>query len=390
MRRAALLLAVAVAEALSEAAASSSDPAVPPAALSYVSPAALGAMRNFFMSHANTELWKEKNVLALVQGNAPAGASPPQTLAPFVAPLTPPTGGLTSAAAWSDYNLNMVAFWYRFKYGFAIFKSLTKAEDAWLDASIAYFDLLANGYIAANQFLALYGAHEQAKAFVATDVKTYFPAHLAWLSISQAYLTMTWVYNENAKDMLTIQAAVGADVDAKAVAYFDKAAPMMQSWAMATWFVNARLQTVAKWWDGAKWDAAKWNSALSLYYQMKFANTMQSLAMLALTPDEQPMAAYLKPLEPWLGFSLSYLPYGVTIHNALARAAAPATAPTTGTTTTTGTATTVTTAASGDAENVIDGASGTTLIAAAPAEPEHPLTAAAKALEGALDGKKSE
>ena len=56
MRRAALLLAVAVAEALSEAAASSSDPAVPPAALSYVSPAALGAMRNFFMSHANTEL----------------------------------------------------------------------------------------------------------------------------------------------------------------------------------------------------------------------------------------------------------------------------------------------------------------------------------------------
>ena len=387
MRRAALLLAVAVAEALSEVAASSSDPAVPPAALSYVSPAALGAMRNFFMSHANTELWKEKNVLALVQGSAPAA---PQTLAPFVAPLTPPTGGLTSAAAWSDYNLNMVAFWYRFKYGFAIFKSLTKAEDAWLDASIAYFDLLANGYIAANQFLALYGAHEQAKAFVATDVKTYFPAHLAWLSISQAYLTMTWVYNENAKDMLTIQAAVGADVDAKAVAYFDKAAPMMQSWAMATWFVNARLQTVAKWWDGAKWDAAKWNSALSLYYQMKFANTMQSLAMLALTPDEQPMATYLKPLEPWLGFSLSYLPYGVTIHNSLARAAAPATAPTTGTTTTTGTATTVTTAASGDAENVIDGASGTTLIAAAPAEPEHPLTAAAKALEGALEGKKSE
>ena len=43
-------------------------------------------------------------------------------------------------------------------------------------------------------------------------------------------------------------------------------------------------------------DAAKWNSALSLYYQMKFANTMQSLAMLALTPDEQPMAAYIKPL----------------------------------------------------------------------------------------------
>ena len=388
MRRAALLLAVAVAEALSEAAASSSDPAVPPAALSYVSPAALGAMRNFFMSHANTELWKEKNVLALVQGNAPAGASPPQTLAPFVAPLTPPTGGLTSAAAWSDYNLNMVAFWYRFKYGFAIFKSLTKAEDAWLDASIAYFDLLANGYIAANQFLALYGAHEQAKAFVATDVKTYFPAYLSWLSISQAYLTMTWVYNENAKDMLTIQAAVGADVDAKAVAYFDKAAPMMQSWAMATWFVNARLQTVAKWWDGAKWDAAKWNSALSLYYQMKFANTMQSLAMLALTPDEQPMAAYIKPLEPWLGFSLSYLPYGVTFHNSLARAAAPATAPTTGTTTT-GSTTTVNTAASGP-ENVIDGASGTTLIAAAPAEPEHPLTAAAKALEGALEGKKSE
>ena len=49
----------------------------------------------------------------------------------------------------------------------------------------------------------------------------------------------------------------------------------------------------------------------------------------------------------------------------------------------------MTTAASGDAEN-IDGASGTTLIAAAPAEPEHPLTAAAKALEGALEGKKSE
>ena len=120
---------------------------------------------------------------------------------------------------------------------------------------------------------------------------------------------------------------------------------------------------------------------------MKFANTMQSLAMLALTPDEQPMAAYLKPLEPWLGFSLSYLPYGVTFHNSLARAAAPATAPTTGTTTT-GT-TTVNTAASGP-ENVIDGASGTTLIAAAPAEPEHPLTAAAKALEGALEGKKSE
>ena len=62
---------------------------------------------------------------------------------------------------------------------------------------------------------------------------------------------MTWVYNENAKDMLTIQAALGADVDAKAVAYFDKAAPLMQSWAMATWFVNARLQTVAGAWDGA-------------------------------------------------------------------------------------------------------------------------------------------
>ena len=109
--------------------------------------------------------------------------------------------------------------------------------------------------------------------------------------------------------------------------------------------------------------------------------------VLALTPDEQPMAAYLKPLEPWLGFSLSYLPYGVTFHNSLARAAVPATTPTepaaaTGTTT-------VNTAASGP-ENVIDGASGTTLIAAAPAEPEHPLTAAAKALEGALEGKKSE
>ena len=385
MRRAALLLAVAVAEALSEAAASTSDPAVPPAALSYVSPAALGAMRNLFMSHANTELWKEKNVLALVQGSAPAAPRPPQTLAPFVAPLTPPTGGLTSAAAWSDYNLNMVAFWYRFKYGFAIFKSLTKAEDAWLDASIAYFDLLANGYIAANQFLALYGAHEQAKAFVATDVKTYFPAHLAWLSISQAYLTMTWVYNENAKDMLTIQAAVGADVDAKAVAYFDKAAPMMQSWAMATWFVNARLQTVAKWWDGATWDAAKWNSALSLYYQMKFANTMQSLAMLALTPDDQPMAAS----SPSSRGSASRSRTSPTASRSTTPWRARRRPPPPTTTATTTTATTVNTAASGP-ENVIDGASGTTLIAAAPAEPEHPLTAAAKALEGALEGKKSE
>ena len=59
--------------------------------------------------------------MALVQGKpATAQDPPPQTLAPFIPPFTPPD--IPTVAAWSDYNMNMVGFWYRFKYGFGVFR----------------------------------------------------------------------------------------------------------------------------------------------------------------------------------------------------------------------------------------------------------------------------
>ena len=96
-------------------------PAAPRVALSYASPAALDAMRHFFSAHTSPELWKDKSLMALVQGKpATAQDPPPQTLAPFIPPFTPPD--IPMVAAWSDYNMNMVGFWYRFKYGFGVFR----------------------------------------------------------------------------------------------------------------------------------------------------------------------------------------------------------------------------------------------------------------------------
>ena len=211
--------------------AAAAEPSVPSAALQYVSPAALGAMKHFFTAHANPALWKDKNVLALVQGQtqgqSTTAAAPPQTLAPFIPPFTPPTAA--TVTAWQDYNLNMMAFWYRFEFGFLIFKTLTKSDEPWLNAAIAYFDMLANGYIAANQFLSLYAAYEQVKLFDAADSKTYFPTYLAWVSIRQVHAFTYWLFNLNSKDLLAIQAAMGAEVDEKAVAWFDKATPFTQA-----------------------------------------------------------------------------------------------------------------------------------------------------------------
>jgi hypothetical protein len=120
MRPVLIFCLVSTANSLSES-RDGDRPAAPRVALSYASPAALDAMRHFFSAHTSPELWKDKSLMALVQGKpATAQDPPPQTLAPFIPPFTPPD--IPTVAAWSDYNMNMVGFWYRFKYGFGVFR----------------------------------------------------------------------------------------------------------------------------------------------------------------------------------------------------------------------------------------------------------------------------
>ena len=58
---------------------------------SHASPAALDAMRHFFSAHTSPELWKDKSLMALVQGKpATAQDPPPQTLCLSSRPFTPP------------------------------------------------------------------------------------------------------------------------------------------------------------------------------------------------------------------------------------------------------------------------------------------------------------
>lgn len=91
---------------------------------------------------------------------------------------------------------------------------------------------------------------------------------------------------------------------------------------MSLWYANAHWNTVALWFDGQAWDATKFNTALSLFYQKKFANTFLTLDLLALTPEGNAFVPYFAPAAPWLGFSLSYLANFIAGHNAVARASA--------------------------------------------------------------------
>ena len=91
---------------------------------------------------------------------------------------------------------------------------------------------------------------------------------------------------------------------------------------MSLWYANAHWNTVALWFDGQAWDATKFNTALSLFYQKKFANTFLTLDLLALTPEGNAFVPYFAPAAPWVGFSLSYLANFIAGHNAVARASA--------------------------------------------------------------------
>ena len=91
-----------------------------PGAYQFVDPKAVSAMRSFF-GQPGMGLTSDKAILSLAAGNPVAGRPAPQLGAPFVAPFKPPTGA--EAKAWETYNLRMLSFWYKFEYGFFMFKA---------------------------------------------------------------------------------------------------------------------------------------------------------------------------------------------------------------------------------------------------------------------------
>jgi len=91
-----------------------------PGASQVVDPRAIAVMRNLF-SRPAAAFTSDKSILSLAQGKPLEGQPAPQTLAPFLAPYTPPATAQVSQ--WSNYNLMMMSFWYRFEFGFAVFQA---------------------------------------------------------------------------------------------------------------------------------------------------------------------------------------------------------------------------------------------------------------------------
>merc|ERR1740117_2093448 len=201
-----------------------------------------------------------------------------------------------------------MSFWYRFEFGFAIFRAHTKDQSKWLEAAISYFDLLANGYMASNMFLQISSSMEVLKT-QPKDYKTSAAVYLAYVELRQAYLFLYWLFFQNTLDLLNIQAAVGVPVDAKVHGYYDKMVPYMQNYAFMHLDVALDIKQYNLYFDGKAYDTSKQNAAFSLWHAKKFAWTVRSLNFAKMSPDGMQMKQYMGSLAPWLGFSLSHLAY---------------------------------------------------------------------------------
>jgi hypothetical protein len=279
----------------------------------YAPPEAIKAMQQLF---SQPGLMNDKAIMALVQGQTVNGFTAPQKLAPFIAPYALPTNA--SITAWTNYNTMMMAFWYRFEFGFLVFKTLTKDQSKWLDAAIHYFDMLANSYIATNQFLLLYTALEAMKGFSASNPKSYFTGHLARTKLYQAYGFLWWIYNQNTLNLLAIHKAVGFPVEAKTLAYYYKAAPYSQLWAFMWWDIASDLSRWHLFTDGKPWDTVKVHTSASLWYAKQFIWAMRSLAFAAVSDEKAALKPLMTSWAPYIGFSLSPLAYAMAFHTGLA------------------------------------------------------------------------
>merc|ERR1740130_1574005 len=85
----------------------------------FIDSRAVSIMKSLFSKPASI-FKSDKNILSLAQGKTTGGQPAPQTLAPFLAPFALPASAQT--ASWTNYNWMMMSFWYRFEFGFAIFR----------------------------------------------------------------------------------------------------------------------------------------------------------------------------------------------------------------------------------------------------------------------------
>jgi len=272
-------------------------------------------MKNFFTKDAKV-LSTDKSLISLAQGKPVEGVSvAPQLLPIFAAPLAPPASA--TVAVWKNYHLMMVGFWYRVKFGFAIYKQFTKETAKWLDCTIKYFDMIANGFFSMFTFLSLYTALESLKGFSWTDSKTYAAGYLSWVRIKLAYSLLWWLFNQNTLDILSIQEQLGAiPVDSKVKEWYVKWTPWTMGWAFMHWEVETDLSKWGLLMDGAAWDAAKGNKLAALWYQKKLALGIRGI-FYALVADGMPQQQMLVSWVPWLGLSLSWDATAISFHTAL-------------------------------------------------------------------------
>lgn len=275
-------------------------------------------MKKFFSTDAARILKSDKAIISLAQGKPVEGAAPPQLLPLFAAPLAPPA--TATVAVWKNYHLFMVGFWYRVKFGFAIYKQMTKEEGKWLELTIKYFDMIANGFFFMYSYLHLFEALESFKTFSWTDAKTYVPAYLSGVKVRMAYAMLWWLFNQNTLDVLIIEEQLGVvPVDSKVKAWYAKWTPWAMGWAFMHWEASTDFTKWGVWFDGTPWDAAKGYKLTALWFQKKLALAMRGI-FYALVADGMPQQEWLMNLLPWLGFSLSYDAMGISFFSSLAAA----------------------------------------------------------------------
>merc|ERR1740117_1955643 len=214
-----------------------------------------------------------------------------------------------------------MSFWYRFEFGFAIFRAHTKDQSKWLEAAISYFDLLANGYMASNMFLQISSSMEVLKT-QPKDYKTSAAVYLAYVELRQAYLFLYWLFFQNTLDLLNIQAAVGVPVDAKVHNYYQGIVPYVQNFAFMHMDVAIDIKRYNLYFDGKAFDVSKLNTAFALWHAKKFVHTIRSLNFAKLSPSGLHMKEFTSSLTPWLGFSLSHYAYLIGYFGSLSTPAA--------------------------------------------------------------------
>lgn len=300
----------------------------PPAWAAYVKPDAVEAIRKFFDgADAAKRLGGEKSLLNLAQGSlAQVGNSTaPQLLPLFAAPLAPPASA--TVAVWKNYHLTMVGFWYRVKFGFAIYKQLTHETGKWIDIAIKYFDMVANRYFSMHTFLTLFTALDSLKSFSWKDTKTYQAGYVSWVKMREAYSLMWWLYCQSTLDLLSIEELLGAiPADSKVKEWFVKWTPYAMAWAFMHWEVSTDLAKYGLLTDGAAWDAAKGSKLAALWYQKKFVLAVRSIVYAFLAPEGMPQQKMLASWVPWLGFGMSTDAMSIAYFNSAAAAPAKASA----------------------------------------------------------------